>query len=99
MHPAGVVLGADESRRPDLLCLGTEEEANNFYQMFITWTNQKIRNTFVQRNLFDFKHIKPFDRSYIDNPGAMVVFATPGTFPFLLLSGYVGGGILGNIFR
>jgi integrator complex subunit 11 len=28
--------------------------------------------------MFDFKHIKPFDKSYIDNPGAMVVFATPG---------------------
>lgn len=46
--------------------------------MFITWTNQKIRKTFIQRNMFDFKHIKPFDRGYIDNPGAMVVFATPG---------------------
>lgn len=28
--------------------------------------------------MFDFKHIKPFDRTYIDNPGPMVVFATPG---------------------
>jgi integrator complex subunit 11 len=28
--------------------------------------------------MFDFKHIKPFDRSYIDKPGPMVVFATPG---------------------
>lgn len=28
--------------------------------------------------MFDFKHIKPFDRQYIDNPGPMVVFATPG---------------------
>jgi len=46
--------------------------------MFITWTNQKIRKTFIQRNMFDFKHIKPFDRGFIDNPGAMVVFATPG---------------------
>lgn len=36
------------------------------------------RNTFVQRNLFDFKHITAFDRSYIENPGPMVVFATPG---------------------
>lgn len=30
------------------------------------------------RNMFDFKHIKPFDRQFIDNPGPMVVFATPG---------------------
>lgn len=29
--------------------------------------------------MFEFKHIKPFDKQFIDNPGAMVVFATPGT--------------------
>lgn len=46
--------------------------------MFITWTNQKIRKTFVQRNMFEFKHIRPFDKSYADTPGPMVVFATPG---------------------
>lgn len=46
--------------------------------MFISWTNEKIRKTFVDRNMFDFRHIKSFDRSYIDNPGPMVVFATPG---------------------
>ena len=28
--------------------------------------------------MFDFRHIKSLDRSYIDNPGPMVVFATPG---------------------
>ncbi len=46
--------------------------------MFITWTSQKIKKTFVERNMFEFKHIKPFDRAYIDKPGPMVVFATPG---------------------
>ncbi|XP_057296053.1 integrator complex subunit 11-like [Hydractinia symbiolongicarpus] len=63
---------------PIYFSTGLTEKANHYYKLFISWTNQKIRNTFVQRNLFDFKHIKPFDRSYIDNPGAMVVFATPG---------------------
>jgi hypothetical protein len=53
-------------------------KANNYYQLFITWTSQKLKKTFVERNMFDFKHIKPFDRSYIDKPGPMVVFATPG---------------------
>lgn len=53
-------------------------QANNYYKMFITWTNQKIRKTFVQRNMFEFKHIRPFDKSYADTPGPMVVFATPG---------------------
>jgi len=32
----------------------------------------------VHRNMFEFKHIKPFDKSYMDNPGPIVVFATPG---------------------
>lgn len=63
---------------PIYFALGLTEKANNYYKMFITWTNQKIRKTFVHRNMFDFKHIKPFDKGYIDNPGAMVVFATPG---------------------
>lgn len=63
---------------PMYSALGLTEKATNYYKMFITWTNQKIRKTFIQRNMFDFKHIKPFDRSYIDNPGPMVVFATPG---------------------
>ncbi|XP_023931295.1 integrator complex subunit 11-like, partial [Lingula anatina] len=63
---------------PIYFSLGLTEKANHYYKLFITWTNQKIRKTFVQRNMFEFKHIKAFDRSYIDNPGAMVVFATPG---------------------
>ncbi|KAG9508514.1 Integrator complex subunit 11, partial [Fragariocoptes setiger] len=63
---------------PIYFAAGLTEKATNYYKMFITWTNEKIKRTFVQRNMFDFKHIKPFDRSYIDNPGAMVVFATPG---------------------
>eukprot|EP00111_Clytia_hemisphaerica_P015673 TCONS_00046270-protein len=63
---------------PIYFSTGLTEKANHYYKLFISWTNQKIRNTFVQRNLFDFKHIKAFDRSYIENPGPMVVFATPG---------------------
>ncbi|KAK6635420.1 Integrator complex subunit 11 [Polyplax serrata] len=63
---------------PIYFAVGLTEKANNYYKMFITWTNQKIRKTFVQRNMFDFKHIKPFDRSYIDQAWPMVVFATPG---------------------
>lgn len=63
---------------PIYFAAGLTEKATNYYKMFITWTNQKIRNTFVDHNMFDFKHIKPFDRAFIDNPGPMVVFATPG---------------------
>ncbi|CAG0916594.1 unnamed protein product [Notodromas monacha] len=63
---------------PIYFAVGLTEKANNYYKMFITWTNEKIRMTFVQRNMFDFKHIKLFDKSFADNPGPMVVFATPG---------------------
>ncbi|KAI1297236.1 Integrator complex subunit 11 [Halotydeus destructor] len=65
-------------KAPIYFAIGLTEKATNYYKMFITWTNQKIKKTFVQRNMFDFKHIKPFDRTYIDKPGPMVVFATPG---------------------
>lgn len=65
-------------KAPIYFSTGLTEKANHYYKLFVTWTNQKIKNTFVQRNMFDFKHIKPFDRSFIDNPGPMVVFATPG---------------------
>jgi len=63
---------------PIYFSAGMTEKANNYYKMFISWTNEKIRKTFVDRNMFDFKHIKAYDRSYVDNPGPMVVFATPG---------------------
>jgi hypothetical protein len=73
---------------PIYFSAGMTEKANSYYKMFISWTNEKIRKTFVDRNMFDFRHIKSFDRSYIDNPGPMVVFATPG----MLHAGLPGGG-------
>jgi integrator complex subunit 11 len=63
---------------PIYFTMGLTEKATNYYKLFISWTNEKIKRTFVQRNMFDFKHIQPFDRSYTDAPGPMVVFATPG---------------------
>ncbi|KAF9349513.1 Integrator complex subunit 11 [Mortierella sp. AD094] len=63
---------------PIYFSAGLTEKANHFYRLFINWTNEKIKSTFVHRNMFDFKHIKAWDRSYIDATGPMVVFATPG---------------------
>ena len=60
-------------KAPIYFSTGLTEKANHYYKLFITWTNQKIRKTFVQRNMFEFKHIKAFDRSFIDNPGPMVL--------------------------
>lgn len=61
-------------KAPIYFSTGLTEKANHYYKLFITWTNQKIRKTFVQRNMFEFKHIKAFDRSYADNPGPMASF-------------------------
>ncbi|KAI9309595.1 beta-lactamase-like protein [Cunninghamella echinulata] len=63
---------------PVYFSTGLTERANAYYKLFINWTNQKIKSTFVQRNMFDFKHIQPWNQSYMDHSGPMVVFATPG---------------------
>lgn len=63
---------------PIYFSAGLTEKANHYYKLFINWTNEKIKSTFVQRNMFDFKHIKPWERPFIDLPGPMVLFATPG---------------------
>ncbi|CAH8848601.1 unnamed protein product [Trichobilharzia szidati] len=63
---------------PIYFSMGMAEKANEYYKLFISWTNQKIKETFVKRNMFDFKHIKPLGQGTVDNPGPMVVFATPG---------------------
>ncbi|KAJ3206785.1 Integrator complex subunit 11, partial [Clydaea vesicula] len=63
---------------PIYFSAGLTEKANEYYKLFINWTNQKIKKTFVERNMFDFKHIKPFQQSYAGEPGPMVLFASPG---------------------
>jgi integrator complex subunit 11 len=63
---------------PIYFSAGLVEKANVYYKLFINWTNQKIKETFVKRNMFDFKHIQSFDKSIVDNPGPCVLFATPG---------------------
>eukprot|EP00039_Didymoeca_costata_P001686 m.54297 g.54297 ORF g.54297 m.54297 type:complete len:615 (+) comp10915_c0_seq2:178-2022(+) len=63
---------------PIYFSAGLTEKANHYYKLFISWTNQKIKKTFVERNMFEFKHILPFEKGYVDAPGAQVLFATPG---------------------
>lgn len=63
---------------PIYFSAGLVEKANLYYKLFINWTNQKIKKTYVKRNMFEFRHIRTFDRSYMDQPGPMVLFATPG---------------------
>ncbi|KAI8370968.1 beta-lactamase-like protein [Blakeslea trispora] len=63
---------------PIYFSTGLTERATEYYKLFINWTNQKIKSTFAQRNAFDFKHIKPWHKTYLDSTGPMVLFATPG---------------------
>jgi len=63
---------------PIYFSTGMTSKANNFYKVFINWTNEKIKKNFVERNMFDFNHIKPWESHYADNPGPMVLFASPG---------------------
>lgn len=76
---------------PVYFTAGIASKANQFYKLFVNWTNQKIKQTFVRRNMFDFSHIKPFQRSYAFQPGPMVVFATPG---MLHAGNHLGSGDL-----
>lgn len=58
---------------------GITGQAMDIYKQFPSWMNEKIRtNADDDRNLFDFKYIKPFDMSIVSEPGAMVLFASPG---------------------
>ncbi|TPX55222.1 hypothetical protein PhCBS80983_g05491 [Powellomyces hirtus] len=63
---------------PVYFSAGMTERANEYYKLFINWTNEKIKSTFVDRNMFDFKYISTYKFEYGDLPGPMVVFASPG---------------------
>ncbi|OZJ05629.1 hypothetical protein BZG36_01524 [Bifiguratus adelaidae] len=58
--------------------VGMAATATQIYKQYISWTNEKIKDTFVDHNMFEFKHLKAWDRNLVDNPGPMVVFASPG---------------------
>ena len=54
------------------------EKANFYYKLFINWTNEKIKKTFIKKNMFDFSHVRQFDQSSLKSDQPMVFFATPG---------------------
>ncbi|KAJ5078562.1 integrator complex subunit 11 [Anaeramoeba ignava] len=67
---------------PIYLATGLAEKANEFYKIFSNWMNQELKDSVLKknRNVFEFRHIKPFDRTKvsIETPGPMVMFASPG---------------------
>lgn len=63
---------------PIYFSAGLTIQANMYYKMLIGWTSQKIKDSHAVHNSFDFKHVCHFERSFINNPGPCVLFATPG---------------------
>ncbi|KAF8657643.1 hypothetical protein HU200_059794 [Digitaria exilis] len=63
---------------PIYFSAGLTIQSNTYYKMLIGWTSQKIKDNYRAHNPFDFKHVRHFERSFINNPGPCVLFATPG---------------------
>ncbi|KAK1351001.1 subunit 11 of integrator complex [Hamiltosporidium tvaerminnensis] len=63
---------------PVYFSAGLTEKANQIYRLFINYTNENIREKIFQRNMFDFKHIKPFQKHFLEKNVPMVIFASPG---------------------
>ena len=58
---------------------GLTEKANFYYKLFINWTNEKIKKTFIkQKNMFHFQHVQTIDTASIKSEQPMVCFASPG---------------------
>lgn len=57
---------------------GLTEKANEIYKKFISYTNETVKKKIFERNLFDYRHIRPFQRHYMEGDGPMVLFASPG---------------------
>ena len=58
---------------------GLTERANFYYRLFLNWTNEKLKKTFIKNvNLFNFQHVTSMDSSVIKVDQPMVCFASPG---------------------
>jgi integrator complex subunit 11 len=63
---------------PVYFSAGLTEKANHYYKLYLQWTNESMQISLNEKNLFAFRHIKPFERHFVDQPGPMVLFASPG---------------------
>jgi len=56
---------------------GMTEKANEVYRRFINYTNEAIRKKILEKNMFEFDHIKPYWRG-CEQQGPCVIFSSPG---------------------
>ena len=57
---------------------GLIQRANEYYKLHISWTNERIKESFTSKNVFDFAHIQAWDSNLINDGGPCVLFASPG---------------------
>ncbi|KAM7270561.1 hypothetical protein ACFE04_029775 [Oxalis oulophora] len=69
---------------PIYFSAGLTLQANTYYKMLISWTSQKVKETYAKNNAFEFKNVQDFNRSMLNAPGPCVLFATPG----MLIGGF-----------
>lgn len=50
---------------PIYFAAGMIEKAHFYYKLFANWMSEKIKSQFFNSNMFEFKHIQPFDRNLI----------------------------------
>lgn len=63
---------------PVYFSAGMAESANEYYKIYIKWTSEHVKDQYPVRNLFEYRHVRPFEKHYADHPGPMVLFSSPG---------------------
>lgn len=56
---------------------GMTEKANEIYRRFINYTNENVRRKILEKNVFEFSHIKPYQKG-CELLGPCVIFSSPG---------------------
>ncbi|KAL3895309.1 MAG: hypothetical protein SGCHY_004776 [Lobulomycetales sp.] len=80
---------------PVYFSAGLTARANEYYKLFINWTNQKIKQSFVDRNMFEFSHIQAFDPAYASEPRAIFKKWCHDEKNMVILPGYCVAGTVG----
>lgn len=67
------------NKTPIYFSAGLIDKANLFYQLFVEWENEKIKEEFASGdNVFAFKKVEPFNKKEMRNDTPCVLLATPG---------------------